>query len=124
MMLSEMFKNYPQPDDYIPNNHPRCHCIKPLEIMSGETTTHTFEIKGEQFGNTTITGGITGLSNAEYSYTDDQGNVIKNVPEIPTGKTVSAKFDCVKNKTYWIKVNPSAGVTTVKANSIKIGKNQ
>lgn len=44
MMLSEMFKNYPQPDDYIPNNHPRCHCIKPLEIMSGETTTHTFEI--------------------------------------------------------------------------------
>ena len=93
-------------------------------LTGSENTTHTFEIKGEQFGNTTITGGITGLSNAEYSYTDDQGNVIKNVPEIPTGKTVSAKFDCVKNKTYWIKVNPSAGVTTVKATSIKIGKNQ
>ena len=42
--MSEMFKNYPQPDDYIPNNHPR-HCKKhELEIMSGETTTHTFEI--------------------------------------------------------------------------------
>ena len=42
--MSEMFNNYPQPDDYIPNNHPR-HCKKhELEIMSGETTTHTFEI--------------------------------------------------------------------------------
>ncbi len=42
--MSEMFKNYPQPDDYIPNNHPK-HCKKhELEIMSGETTTHTFEI--------------------------------------------------------------------------------
>lgn len=93
-------------------------------LTGSENTTHTFEIKGEQFGNTTIAGGITGLSNAEYSYIDDQGNVIKNVPEIPTGKTVSAKFDCVRDKTYWIKVNPSAGVTTVKATSIKISKNQ
>ena len=90
-------------------------------LTGSEDTTHTFEIKGEQFGNAAITGGITGLSNAEYSYTDEQGNVIKNVPNIPTGRTVSAKFDCVKDKTYWIKVNPSAGVTTVRASSIKIG---
>ena len=90
-------------------------------LTGNEGTTHTFEIKGEQFGNAAITGGITGLSNSEYSYTDEQGNVIKNVPEIPTGRTVSAKFDCVKDKVYWIKVNPSAGVTTVRANSIKIG---
>ena len=90
-------------------------------LTGSADTTHTFEIKGEQFGNAAITGGIIGLSNAEYSYTDEQGNVIKNVPEIPTGRTVSAKFDCVKDKTYWIKVNPSAGVTTVRANSIKIG---
>ena len=42
--MSEMFKNYPQPDDYIPNNRPRCHCKCKLVIMTGETSSHSFEI--------------------------------------------------------------------------------
>ena len=39
-----MFDNYPQSEDYIPNNRPKCH--KPLEltIMTGETASHTFDI--------------------------------------------------------------------------------
>lgn len=44
MMLSEMFKNYPQPDDYIPNNRPKCHKPLCLDIMAGETAIHTFEV--------------------------------------------------------------------------------
>ena len=42
--MIEMFKNYPQPSDYIPNN--RHICCKPhkLEIMAGETAIHTFEV--------------------------------------------------------------------------------
>lgn len=42
--MSEMFKNYPQPDDYIPNNRPKCHKPLCLDIMAGETAIHTFEI--------------------------------------------------------------------------------
>ena len=42
--MSDMFRHYPQPDEYIPNNYPRCHCHKPLEIMAGETVIHSFEI--------------------------------------------------------------------------------
>lgn len=42
--MSEMFRNYPQPDDYIPDNHPRCHKHPKLEIMCGETVNHTFEV--------------------------------------------------------------------------------
>ena len=42
--MVDMFKNYPQPDDYIPNNYPRCHCRKPLEIMAGETAIHSFDV--------------------------------------------------------------------------------
>ena len=42
--MSNMFKNYPQPDDYIPNNRHKCFCRKKLTIMAGETTTHTFEV--------------------------------------------------------------------------------
>lgn len=39
-----MFDNYPAPADYIPDNRPKC--IKPfcLDIMSGETAIHTFEV--------------------------------------------------------------------------------
>lgn len=44
MKLSEMFNNYPQPDDYIPDNHPKCCKPMCLDIMVGETTIHTFEI--------------------------------------------------------------------------------
>lgn len=42
--MSEMFKNYPQPDDYTPNNRPEC--VEPfrIDIMTGETAIHTFEI--------------------------------------------------------------------------------
>jgi len=43
-MSSEMFRNYPQPDDYVPNNRPRCHKPFKLDIMTGETAIHTFEI--------------------------------------------------------------------------------
>lgn len=39
-----MFKNYPQPEDYIPDNRPKCHKPFRLDIMAGETATHTFEI--------------------------------------------------------------------------------
>ena len=42
--MNEMFDRYPQPEDYIPDNRPRPHCFKPLEIMSGETVSHSFEI--------------------------------------------------------------------------------
>ena len=39
-----MFKNYPQPSDYIPDNRPKPIEPRRLEIMAGETTTHTFEV--------------------------------------------------------------------------------
>ena len=42
--MSELFKNYPQPDEYIPNNRPKCHKPMKIDIMSGETSIHTFEI--------------------------------------------------------------------------------
>jgi len=42
--MSEMFKNYPQPEDYIPNNRPRCCPKKGLDMMAGETAFHSFEI--------------------------------------------------------------------------------
>lgn len=42
--MSDMFRNYPQPDDYIPNNYPKCKFFKPIEIMCGETAIHTFEV--------------------------------------------------------------------------------
>ena len=39
-----MFDNYPQSQDYIPDNRPKCHKPFKLDIMAGETATHTFEI--------------------------------------------------------------------------------
>lgn len=39
-----MFDNYPQPTDYIPNNIFKAHRHFCLNIMTGESTTHTFEI--------------------------------------------------------------------------------
>ena len=39
-----MFNNYPQPSDYIPNNRPVPCCCKKIEIMAGETTSHSFEV--------------------------------------------------------------------------------
>ncbi len=42
--MKEMFKNYPQPEDYTPNNYPKCCCKRPVEIMAGETAEHTFEV--------------------------------------------------------------------------------
>lgn len=42
--MVDMFRNYPQPDDYKPNNYPRCKCCKKLEIMAGETAIHSFDI--------------------------------------------------------------------------------
>lgn len=42
--MSDMFKNYPQPSDYTPNNR-RIPIPKDIiTIMSGETTTHSFEV--------------------------------------------------------------------------------
>lgn len=42
--MGNMFKNYPQPGDYIPDNHPKfCEPFK-LDIMTGETAIHSFEI--------------------------------------------------------------------------------
>ena len=42
--MSDRFRNYPQPEDYIPNNYPRHCCKPPLEIMAGETTSHSFDV--------------------------------------------------------------------------------
>ena len=42
--MSEMFNNYPQPEDYIPNNRPRFCPPHTIDIMTGETAIHTFEI--------------------------------------------------------------------------------
>ena len=42
--MSDMFRNYPQPDDYKPDNYPRPFKKWELVIMSGETASHTFEI--------------------------------------------------------------------------------
>lgn len=42
--MSDMFRNYPQPDYYIPDNR-RIPIPKDIiTIMSGETTTHSFEV--------------------------------------------------------------------------------
>lgn len=41
--MSNIFKNYPQPDDYTPNNRDcKCVCDERDVIVSGGTTTHTF----------------------------------------------------------------------------------
>ena len=42
--MSEMFKNYPQPDNYIPDNRPKCIPEFGLDIMTGETASHSFDI--------------------------------------------------------------------------------
>lgn len=42
--MSEMFKNYPQPEDYIPNNMHTCHPQFKIDIMTGETASHSFEV--------------------------------------------------------------------------------
>ncbi len=42
--MAEMFRNYPQADDYIPNNRPKAIKKMEVSIMTGETTTHTFDI--------------------------------------------------------------------------------
>ena len=42
--MGNMFRNYPQPDDYIPDNHARPAKEFHLDIMTGETASHTFDI--------------------------------------------------------------------------------
>lgn len=42
--MSEMFNNYPQPNDYIPDNRPKCFCPPKLDIMVGETSVQSFDI--------------------------------------------------------------------------------
>lgn len=42
--MSKMFKNYPQPEGYVPNNRPRCCRPHDITIMAGETAEHSFEI--------------------------------------------------------------------------------
>ena len=42
--MSEMFRRYPQPKGYIPNNRPMCNKPMCLDIMAGETAYHTFEV--------------------------------------------------------------------------------
>ena len=39
-----MFDHYPQPKGYIPHNIFCCPPKKPIVIMPGETTVHSFEI--------------------------------------------------------------------------------
>ena len=40
----DMFKFYPSPEDYIPDNRPRHFKKEMLTIMTGETTVHSFDI--------------------------------------------------------------------------------
>ena len=42
--MVEMFKNYPQPEGYKPDNYPKCHKKNDLVIMTGESASHTFEV--------------------------------------------------------------------------------
>lgn len=45
--MSDIFKNYPQPDDYVPNNR-QCDCAccdGKDQIIIGGTTLHTFKLK-------------------------------------------------------------------------------
>ena len=42
--MGDMFNNYPQSEDYIPNNRPRHRKEFRLDIMTGETAIHSFEI--------------------------------------------------------------------------------
>ena len=42
--MLELFKHYPQPDNYKPDNYPKCHCKHELTVMAGELAKHTFEI--------------------------------------------------------------------------------
>lgn len=39
-----MFDNYPQPEDYIPDNRPRPKHKHEITIMTGETASHTFDV--------------------------------------------------------------------------------
>ena len=39
-----MFDNYPQPEDYIPNNRPKPMHKHEITIMTGETASHTFDV--------------------------------------------------------------------------------
>ena len=39
-----MFDRYPQRDDYIPDNRPKCCKHFELNIMSGETAVHSFDV--------------------------------------------------------------------------------
>lgn len=50
--MVEMFKNYPQSEDYVPYNRPRPLPDKKIEIMTGESTIHTFEIPFNVIENT------------------------------------------------------------------------
>lgn len=42
--MNEMFKYYPRPEDNKPNNRPKCKKPMRLDIMTGETAVHSFEI--------------------------------------------------------------------------------
>lgn len=44
--MGNMFNNYPQPEGYVPNNRKKPICNHGLNIMVGETSSHTFEIPG------------------------------------------------------------------------------
>ena len=79
-----------------------------------------FEVKEGAFGNTEISPGFGDLKDASCQYVDDEGNVIKNIYTIPSGKTVTMKFECKKNNMYWIKAEPTNGETTISASSIDI----
>lgn len=42
--MTEMFNNYPQPEDYIPDNRPKPIEEVKIDIMTGGTAIHTFEV--------------------------------------------------------------------------------
>lgn len=84
-----MFDNYPQSSDYIPNNRPHCCKHKGLDIMTGETAEHIFEIPFNvedscnnleiiyKLGLTPIL--VKDINGAEFTLTDHNTTIIKCV---------------------------------------------
>ena len=93
-----------------------------LKFSNNKTGNSNFQIKNGKFNNEEITAGVAKLDNAECYYVDEQGNVIRNVYTIPSGRPLTVSFDAKAKETYWIKVMPvtDGSYTRVTADSMQI----
>lgn len=93
-----------------------------LKFVNNEDRNSTFEIRGSSFGNDNITAGVSTLTDATFYYIDDEGNTIRNVTSIPSGKVLNVEFLAEKGITYWIKVMPTKvnTYTTITSENITI----